>query len=80
MISEPSLFRSAPALVQQFYPGMLGGEALAEALFGLVPISGRLPVTVVEDTTQLPPYMVQRLSHPPGRTHRYLTAQPLYLF
>jgi hypothetical protein len=60
--------------------GQRGGEALAEALFGLVPFSGRLPVTVVADTTQLPPYMVQRLSQPPGRTHRYLTSEPLFSF
>ena len=80
MVSEPVLASTAPALVQQFYPGMRGGEALAEALFGLVPFSGRLPVTVVQDTTQLPPYMVQQLSHPPGRTYRYLTVEPMFPF
>ena len=80
MVSEPVLASTAPALVQQFYPGMRGGEALAEALFGLVPFSGRLPVTVVQDTTQLPPYMVQQLSHPPGRTYRYLAVEPMFPF
>jgi hypothetical protein len=61
-------------------PGMRGGEALAEALFGLVPFSGRLPVTTVHDTAQLPPYMVQQLSYPPGRTHRYLSSPAMFPF
>eukprot|EP01052_Picozoa_sp_SAG31_P012253 SAG31_NODE_713_length_12651_cov_180.009481_1_plen_180_part_10 len=82
-ISEPTLMRgrsSVPALVQQFYPGMKGGEVLAEAILGLSPFSGRLPVTTVVDTSQLPPYLIQQLSFPPGRTHRYLQGDPLFPF
>jgi beta-glucosidase len=35
----------ADAVVQQFYPGDLGGLALAEVLFGAAVPSGKLPVS-----------------------------------
>ena len=79
MISEPTIMREhqnttagplPKAIIQLFYPGAMGGTALAEALLGTTGFSGRLPVTVVTNTAQLPPYLIQNLSAPPGRTHR----------
>ena len=35
----------AAALIHAFYPGELGGEALAQLIFGEARFSGRMPVT-----------------------------------
>lgn len=42
-----------PALLMAWYPGMLGGEALFDVLFGKVSPSGRLPVTFARDHSDL---------------------------
>ena len=43
-----------PAVVEAWYPGARGGEAIAEVLFGDVDPAGRLPVTFPADAAQLP--------------------------
>ena len=60
------------AIVQQFYPGEEGGNALADILYGNVAPSGRMPVTVPVDESQLPTnYLDGSMSLSPGRTYRY---------
>lgn len=44
------------AVLYGFYPGMQGGKAIAEILFGEVNPSGRLPVSLPRCTGQLPVY------------------------
>ncbi|TFK53290.1 glycoside hydrolase family 3 protein [Heliocybe sulcata] len=44
-VAEPWIQENADAVVQQFYPGELGGLALAEIIFGAVSPSGKLPVS-----------------------------------
>ena len=73
--------RRVGAIVQHFYAGVLGGEALADVLFGKVAPSGRLPVMVPTSEAQLPAaYLDQSMSAGLGRTHRYFTGEPLYPF
>ncbi len=43
-----------PAVLQAWYPGSGGGEAIAGVLFGRVNPSGRLPITFPADEQQLP--------------------------
>lgn len=43
-------------MLQIFYPGAMGGEAVADILFGNVSPSGRLPVTFYESADDLPPF------------------------
>ncbi len=43
-----------PAIVEAWYPGSAGGEAIANLLFGAVNPSGHLPVTFPKDESQLP--------------------------
>ena len=44
------------ALIYAFYPGPMGGQALAEILFGTVGPSGRLPASLPRSAGQIPVY------------------------
>ncbi len=65
------------AIVQAWYPGMNGGTAVADVLFGKYNPSGRLPVTFYRSTQDLPRYQSYRMTN---RTYRYFTGKPLYAF
>lgn len=64
-------------ILQVFYPGSCGGTAVAEALFGRISPSGKLPVTFYRSNDGLPDFHDYSMK---GRTYRYLTAEPLYSF
>eukprot|EP01050_Picozoa_sp_SAG11_P027434 SAG11_NODE_6948_length_1221_cov_1.385027_1_plen_309_part_10 len=69
------------SIIQLFYPGVLGGAALADVVFGVSAPAGRLPVMVPEDESQLPAdYLNQSMLAGDGRTHRYFKGTPLYAF
>jgi beta-glucosidase len=65
------------AVVQCWYPGQRGGDALGSILFGRVDPSGRLPVTVYRSVDDLPPIEEYSME---GRTYRYFRGEPLYPF
>ncbi len=65
------------ALVQAWYPGALGGQAVGELLFGKYSPSGRLPVTFYRSIEDLPPFTDYAMKN---RTYRYYTGEPLYPF
>jgi len=46
-----------------FYPGMMGGKAFAELLFGEISPSGRLPVSIPREVGQLPVYYNYKSSY-----------------
>ncbi len=66
-----------PAIVQAWYPGGEGGQAVAELLAGDFSPAGRLPVTFYKSAEQLPPFADYGMK---GRTYRYFTGEPLYPF
>ena len=45
-LAEPWVVENAAALIEAWEPGALGGQALAEIIFGEVNPSGKLPITV----------------------------------
>ena len=67
----------ADALLQVFYPGATGGDALADILFGAVSPSGRLPVTFYRSDEDLPPFEDYSMEN---RTYRFFKGEPLYRF
>jgi beta-glucosidase len=66
-----------PAIVQTFYPGAEGGQAVADLLFGKTPPSGRLPVTFYRTSEELPDFRDYAMQ---GRTYRYMSNEALYPF
>ena len=67
----------ADAILEVWYPGEEGGSAVADILFGNYNPSGRLPVTVVKGTEDLPPFDSYDMQ---GRTYRFLEKEPMYPF
>lgn len=73
---EPEAAR-CDALLQAWYPGQAGGEALAEVLLGVVAPTGKLPVTFYRHTDQLPDFEDYSMK---GRTYRYFKGDALFPF
>lgn len=72
-----------PAIVDAWYPGEEGGNAVADVLFGDCNPSGKLPVTFYKSVKVLPPFNDYNMSEDSlgkGRTYRYFTGVPLYPF
>ena len=65
------------AILFVWYPGMEGGRAVADVLFGDVSPAGKLPLTFPKSLDQLPAFDDYSMK---GRTYRYMTEEPLYPF
>ena len=65
------------ALLQAWYPGQGGAQALAEVLFGDYNPGGKLPVTFYRSNDDLPDFMDYSMKN---RTYRYFTGVPQYAF
>jgi beta-glucosidase len=65
------------AILQIWYPGEVGGTAVADILFGKTNPSGHLPVTFYKNIKQLPDFEDYSMK---GRTYRYMKDKPLYPF
>ena len=78
-ISEPWLQKNIPAIIEAWEPGNLGGQAVAEILFGDVNPSGKLPLTVARSVGQL--RMIYN-HKPSAYFHKYADEKktPLYPF
>ncbi|HOX28169.1 MAG TPA: glycoside hydrolase family 3 C-terminal domain-containing protein, partial [bacterium] len=69
---------NAPAIVEAWYPGEQGGNAITDVLFGDFSPAGRLPMTYYASVDDLPPfddYVIEK-----GRTYMYFEKTPLYPF
>ncbi|MBQ7596944.1 MAG: glycoside hydrolase family 3 C-terminal domain-containing protein, partial [Clostridia bacterium] len=72
-----SVRKKAKAILHGWYPGALGGLAIANVLSGAVSPSGRLPITFYKEENTLPDMEDYAMT---GRTYRYLNETPLYPF
>ena len=68
---------SCDAILQAWYGGELGGQALAEVLFGKYNPSGKLPITFYKSTDELPDFLDYTMKN---RTYRYYTGEALFPF
>ena len=65
------------AIIQAWYPGSHGGEALADLIFGKYSPSGKLPITFYKNTDNMLEFTDYSMK---GRTYRYIEEEPLYPF
>lgn len=64
-------------MIQAWYAGEKGGQAIAEIIFGDVNPSGKLPITFYKDDSQLPDFLDYSMAN---RTYRYFKGEPLWAF
>ena len=69
--------QNIPAIVNAWYGGQAGGQAIADVLFGDYNPAGRLPVTFYRSVADLPDFEDYSMAN---RTYRYFTGTPVYPF
>ena len=76
-LAEPWLVENVDALIEAWEPGALGGQALAEIIFGEVNPSGKLPITIPRSVGHLQAIY----NHKPSTyVRRYIDAPTKNLF
>ena len=81
-VAIPWAKKNVPAIVESFYPGQMGGEAIAAILYGDVSPSGRLPYTFYDAdfVSRRPNIGYMSLSGGGGLTYQYYDGVPLWPF
>jgi beta-glucosidase len=67
----------ANAILEAWYPGARGGQAIVDTLLGTNNPAGRLPLTFYSSTNDLPPFTDYSMA---DRTYRYFHGATLYGF
>ena len=70
--------KASDAVLYSFYPGPMGGKALADLVYGNCCPSGRLPASLPRHAGQLPVYYNSRSSS--SAAYRDMESQPLHTF
>lgn len=69
------------AIIESFYPGKLGSEAIADAIFGHFSPGGKLPYSVMpENYIKEVDFLNMSMTAGTGRTYRFYTGEPLWHF
>ncbi len=77
-LAVPWLKENVPAMLEAWWNGVEGGNAIADVLFGDVNPAGRLPHTVYASESQVPAQDEYDVSK--GFTYMYLEGRPLFAF
>lgn len=75
----PACVKRASALIEAFNPGMAGGQAVAELIFGRIEPAGRLPLSIPVHVGQQPVFYNQ-VPGQHGDRYADLTQEPAYSF
>jgi beta-glucosidase len=76
MAMVPEL-ETCDAIIQGWYGGELGGQAIAEVITGKVNPSGKLPMTIYRSVNDLPDFLDYTMKN---RTYRYFKGEALFPF
>jgi len=87
-LSSVYIKENASAIIENWFPGTTGGQALADVLFGDYNPAGRLPMTAVRNAGQIPIYSGQKngnsyyAKNTTSALSRYVesTTEPLFYF
>ncbi len=77
-LTIPWIKDHAPAILEAWWNGVEGGNAIADVIFGDYNPAGRLPHTVYASESQVPPQDEYDVTK--GFTYMYLRGEPLFAF
>lgn len=77
-VAVPEVKKNIPAVLQAWWPGDEGGNAIADVLFGDYNPGGKLPYTMYASDEQVPSTDEYDISK--GFTYMYLKKKPLFAF
>jgi beta-glucosidase len=77
-LTIPWVKEHVPAIVEAWWNGVEGGNAIADVIFGNYNPAGRLPLSVYAAESQVPPQDEYDITK--GFTYMYVQGQPLFAF
>jgi beta-glucosidase len=77
-LTIPWVKKNVPGILEAWWNGVEGGNAIADVIFGNYNPAGRLPLTVYASESQVPPQDEYDITK--GFTYMYIQGQPLFAF